>query len=102
MKITIDKLFANENGGVVSVKWTMTAQKNDVQIKEIGNTKFEPDASSPTFVPFNQLTEDQVIAWISKNINQQAIEQRLNEMSSVQQSVSDVAFPWVIGGSNVA
>lgn len=95
MKITIDKLFANSDGGVVSVKWTMTAQKNDVQIKESGTAKFEPDSSSSSFVPFNQLTEDQVIGWVSKGINQQAIEQRLNEMSSAQQSVADVAFPWL-------
>jgi len=95
MKITIEKLLTNNDGGVVSVKWTMLAEKNGVQIKEIGNSKFEPDASLPTFVPFNQLTENQVIGWISKRINQQAIEQRLNEMSNSEQSISDVAFPWL-------
>lgn len=93
MQITIEKLLTNQDGGVTEVKWSMSASKNGVEIKDMGLSKFTPDPSAPDFISFAQLKESDVVAWVSKNINPQAVEDRLNESVAQAQS-SDVPFPW--------
>jgi hypothetical protein len=93
MQITIEKLLTNQDGGVTAVKWSMTAAKNGVEIKDLGFSKFTPDQSASGFIPFNQLKESDVIGWISKNINSEEVERRLNESVAQAQS-SEVTFPW--------
>jgi len=95
MQITIENISTDGNGGVVSVKWSMTAEKNGIEIKDIGLSNFTPDQSASGFIPFSQLKESDVIGWISRNINSEEVERRLNE-SVEQAQTSEVAqFPWL-------
>jgi hypothetical protein len=94
MQITINDLATNADGGVVSVKWTMTASKDGVEIKDIGASKLAPNSFSSDFIPFNQLKESDVIEWVSKNINASAVEQRLNKSIAEQAPSSTSSFPW--------
>lgn len=96
MQITIEKLSSDSNGGVVAVHWSMQAAKDRVQIKDIGVAKFNPDPSTPGFIPFAQLTEADVIAWVSKNINPQAVEKRLSDAAASAQ-LQNTVFPWSQG-----
>lgn len=96
MQVTIEKISSDSNGGVVSVRWSMSASKDGMQIKDIGVAKFNPDPSAPDFIPFAQLTEADVVAWVSKNINIEAVEKRLNDAVASAQ-LQSTAFPWSQG-----
>ena len=95
MQITIENISTDGNGGVVSVKWSMTAAKNGIEIKDIGLSNFTPDQSASGFIPFNQLKESDVIGWISRNINSEEVERRLNESVAQAHSASVAQFPWL-------
>jgi len=96
MQVTIEKISSDSNGGVVAVRWSMSAAKDGVQIKDIGVAKFTPDTSVPGFIPFDQLTESDVVAWVSKNINPEAVKKRLNDAVASAQ-FSNNSFPWLQG-----
>lgn len=93
MQIKIEKVLSDANGSVVAVNWSMSAAKDGVEIKDIGVAKFNPDPSAPDFIPFAQLTEADVVAWVSENINPEAVEKRLSDSVASAQSFN-TAFPW--------
>jgi hypothetical protein len=95
MQITIEKLLTNQDGGVTEVKWSMIASKDGIEIKDMGLSKFTPDQSASGFIPFSQLKESDVIGWVSKNVNSEEVERRLNESVAQAQSSSVAQFPWL-------
>jgi hypothetical protein len=95
MQVTIEKISANDAGGVVAVKWSMSASRDGVEIKDIGTSKFTPDPSASDFIPFDQLKESDVIGWVSRYINPMAVEERLSAQSNAGRPVRSTSLPWV-------
>lgn len=88
---------------VVQTYWTLTGTDENGNVGTFsGATPFtaDPTDSSGPFIPFDQLTEQDVIAWISgvvetnpgykEHINAQ-IEKQINEKIS---PISEPALPW--------
>ena len=55
------------DGGVFLVYWSMVAQSDDTPsytASEGGKLRCEYDASSPTYIPYADLTEADVLEWV--------------------------------------
>ena len=62
---TIANLERNiADGGVVVAHWRATLEDGEYTASSYGTCSFEYDATSPDFIPFDQLTENQVIVWV--------------------------------------
>jgi hypothetical protein len=60
---TIANLERNTaDGGVVVAHWRVTATDGDYSASLYGTAGFTPDPESPDFVPFESLTEADVLA----------------------------------------
>jgi hypothetical protein len=85
----------NLNDVVVYAEWKLTASENGVEVERIGIESF--DLSTEGFVPFNQLTEQQVLSWINKNVNKELAESMLAEVleKNLNPPIIEKALPWV-------
>jgi hypothetical protein len=62
---TIAQLERNtSDGGVVVAHWRATATDGDYSASSYGTAGFTPDPTAPDFVPFDDLTEADVLAWV--------------------------------------
>jgi hypothetical protein len=55
------------DGGVFLVYWSMVAASDGAPsytASEGGKLRCEPDASSPTYIPYADLTESDVLGWV--------------------------------------
>jgi len=52
------------DGGVIVAHWRCTASDGDYSASSYGTCGFTYDASSPDFVPYDELTEADVLAWV--------------------------------------
>jgi len=52
------------DGGVIVAHWRCTASDGDYSASSYGTAGFTYDASSPDFVPYDELTEADVLAWV--------------------------------------
>tara|TARA_R110000782_G_scaffold267439_1_gene362862 strand:+ start:181 stop:543 length:363 start_codon:yes stop_codon:yes gene_type:complete len=59
------------NGGVFLVYWSMVSASDSTPsytASEGGKLRCEPDDSSPTYIPYADLTEDIVLGWVYKSL----------------------------------
>jgi hypothetical protein len=55
------------DGGVFLIYWSMVAASDGTPsytASEVGKLRCEYDASSPTYIPYADLTEDDVLGWV--------------------------------------
>jgi len=63
----------DSDGGVIQVVWTCEARSDGEDVytaTESGKLQCEYDASSPTFIPYADLTEDDVLGWVYNSLIQ--------------------------------
>lgn len=66
-------------GGVITAHWTASKTDGEYTASGYGAEGFTPDPDAPDFVPFEQLTEADVIGWLtSKEGWAEALEARLD------------------------
>jgi hypothetical protein len=83
--ITITELecYANINGlenVVKNVRWSMDVQETingNTENMTIGGTTQVPEASVEAFTPYDELTAEQVVAWVTANTDTDAIANHL-------------------------
>lgn len=51
-------------GGVTVAHWRVIAQDADFSASSYGSAGFSPDPESETFVPFDDLTETDILEWL--------------------------------------
>lgn len=55
----------SENNGVVTVHWTASKTVGEYTASSYGTESFQPDPQSPDFKPFEELTESDVVGWLT-------------------------------------
>jgi hypothetical protein len=81
---------------VINVLWQVTGVDGTYTASIGGNTTFESQQAE-TFVPYDQLTEAQVIGWIPDNqINsaQACVQGQIDSMITPPISPQNTALPW--------
>jgi hypothetical protein len=91
---TIAQLERNtSDGGVVVAHWRATLTDGDYSASSYGTVGFTPDPTAPDFVPFDDLTEADVLAWVYESVDKDATE------SSLASQIEDQKAPQTMAGT---
>ena len=97
---TIAQLERNtSDGGVVVAHWRATATEtvgeDTFSASSYGTVGFTPDPTAPDFVPFESLTEADVLAWVYESVDKDATEASLQANIDLQiNPVTASGVPW--------
>jgi hypothetical protein len=82
-------------GGITVAHWRVLAVDGEHTATAYGSASFTPDPTSETFKPYNQVTQDEVLAWVYAQIDKQAIETSLaSQIESAKNPISAGGTPW--------
>ncbi len=88
------------DGGVIVAHWRCTASEtvgeDTFYASSYGTCGFTYDASSPDFVPYDQLTEEQVLGWVwndgvDKDVTEAALQANID--AQITPTTAD-GVPW--------
>jgi hypothetical protein len=94
---TIAQLERNtSDGGVVIAHWRATATDGDYSLQAPTElVGFTPDPTAPDFVPFESLTEADVLAWVYESVDKDSVEASLAANIEDQKAPQTMAgVPW--------
>ena len=100
MNWTIAQLERNTtDNGVIVCHWRCNAEETvgDVTYtaSSYGTCGFNPDPTSPSFVPYEDLTEADVLAWVYESVDKDATEAALTANIEEQKNpVTETGLPW--------
>jgi hypothetical protein len=90
---TLERELAD--GGVIVAHWRCTASDGDYSASSYGTAGFTYDASSPDFVPYDELTEADVLAWVWADGFKDATEDALQAKIDAEKNPTTAAgVPW--------
>jgi hypothetical protein len=82
---------------VVNVLWTVTGVDGEYTASIQGNTQFNSADQEGAFIPYESLTQAQVIGWIPESqitSAQQCVQGQLDSMANPPISPSSQPLPW--------
>ena len=83
------------DGGVVVAHWRVTEVDGDYSASSYGTVGFTPDAGASDFVPYDNLTESDVLGWVWANVDQAATEAALTaDIEAQKNPVTADGMPW--------
>ena len=93
---TIANLERNvADGGVTIAHWRVDSVDGDYSASSYGTVGFEPDASDPSFVAYDNLTESDVLGWVWAVVDQSATEAVLTADIEAQKNPTTAdGMPW--------
>jgi hypothetical protein len=79
---------------VVHAEWKLTATSGGVEVERIGLESF--NLATEGFVPFDQLTEQQVLGWINQSVDKEIAESMLAEAleKKINPPIIEKELPW--------
>ena len=97
--ITAMYTVPNPTGYVVNVIFNVSGTDGTYSAFVNGNIQFTPEQNQPDFVPYDQLTQDEVIGWINTATNNQEnyyanIQGQINSMITPPVSPTSQPLPW--------
>ena len=94
---TISTLEHNTaDGGVIVAHWQAMEVDGDYSARAYSTCSFTPDASSPDYVPYADLTEEMVLGWcFAGDVDKDAIEASLTAQIEEQKApTTQDGVPW--------
>jgi len=93
---TIANLERNTaDGGVTVAHWRCTAVDGDHSASAYGTVGFTPDPTAEGFVPYENLTEADVLAWVHGSVDKDATEAALTSKIDAEKNPTTTAgTPW--------
>ena len=82
------------DGFVVTVHYSVTATDGDYSANTYGTVGYtEEDGKS--YIPYDQLTKDQVVAWVQDSLGQETVEASLaTQIEALKHPVQESGLPW--------
>jgi hypothetical protein len=97
MNWTLDTLEYNNdaNKGVIVAHWRVSVVDGDYSASAYGSVSFSPDPTSPSFKPYEQLTQSDVLSWVWGSVDKNDIESNLAKQIENQKNPATVTgTPW--------
>jgi hypothetical protein len=84
-----------DTGGVVIAHWRVSAEDGDYTASAYGTAGFTPDPDAAGFVPYADLTEADVLAWVWASVDKEEMEANLAQQIEAQKApVTASGLPW--------
>lgn len=81
--------------GVVIAHWGTSAADGDYTASAYGTAGFTPDPEQESFIPFEELTEADVLGWVWGSLDKDEVEANLAKQIEDQKAPKTVAgTPW--------
>ena len=82
------------DGFVVTAHYNVTAVEDAFSASTYGTTSFTQEPGE-TFIPYDQLTEAQVVGWVQEAIGKDITEASLqSQIDALKHPVQEVGVPW--------
>ena len=83
-------------GGITVAHWRVSAVDGDYTASAYGTAGFTPDASAPDFVPYDQVTEAEVLDWCwAGGVDKAETEASLAaQIDAAKNPTSESGVPW--------
>jgi hypothetical protein len=100
MAITYNWTIANlehnvADGGVIVAHWRVTAEDGEYTASAYGTAGFTPDPTAAGFVPYADLTEADVLAWVWGSVDKDEMEANLAQQIADQKApATQSGLPW--------
>jgi hypothetical protein len=98
---TINQMFTvpNPTGYVTNVLFTVSGTDGTNTASIGGNITFTPEQNEPNYIPYNELTQTEVLGWINAATDNQAnyyanIDGQIQSMINPPVSPSSQLLPW--------
>jgi len=83
------------DGGVVVAHFRATLTDGDYSASSYGTCGFTPDPTADGFVPYDNLTEADVLAWVWDSMEKDAVEASLTAKIEEQKNpTTEAGVPW--------
>ena len=93
--IALTEYTNDANKGVVTAHWRATAQDGDYTASAYGTAGFTPDPTAAGFVPYADLTEADVLAWVYGSVDKDEMEANLAQQIEDQKApATQSGLPW--------
>ena len=88
----MDRLTAD--GFVVTVHYNVTATDGDYSANTYGTVGYTEEARK-SYIPYDQLTKDKVVAWVKDSLGQETVESGLaSQINALKNPVQESGLPW--------
>jgi hypothetical protein len=82
-------------GGVVVAHYRVSATDGDYSTSAYGTAGFTPDPEAEGFIPYDDLTEADVLAWVWGSVDKDETEANLaNQIDAQKNPVTAAGTPW--------
>jgi len=83
------------DGGVFVAHWRVSSTEGDYSASAYGTCSFSYDPTDPSFVPYDSLTEADVLGWVWGEVDQAATEAALAaDIEAQQHPITADGVPW--------
>jgi hypothetical protein len=83
------------DGGVIVAHWRVTAEDGEYTASAYGTAGFTPDPDAEGFVPYADLTEADVLAWVYGSVDKDEMEANLAKQIEDQKApATQSGLPW--------
>jgi hypothetical protein len=82
-------------GGITVAHWVVSYTDGDYSASAYGTAGFTPDATSPDFKPYDEVTEAEVLGWVWASVDKDETEANLaNQIDAQKNPVTAAGTPW--------
>ena len=82
------------DGFVVTVHYNVTATDGDYSANTYGTVGYTEEAGK-SYIPYDQLTQDEVVAWVKDSLGQETVESSLaSQINALKNPVQESGLPW--------
>jgi len=96
MNVTINNVESNTaDGTITSAHWNASITDGDYTASSYGSAGFTRNEESPTLIPFANVTEVDVVAWVTASLDENLEANLLADIESQKNPTSVSGVPWV-------